>query len=99
MIRNHVEGADPTQPVHGLACRIILAAHHALVAELIQQAQEIGIVEFALIRFVPVRHAGQLAVSDKREKAPQRPEMLPCSIWQWKKSNCRRTLGSPRLSI
>src|SRR5436190_4906283 len=47
---------QPPQPVHRPACRPILAADPARIAQFVEQAEQVGIVHLAGVRLISRRH-------------------------------------------
>ncbi len=56
--------AQPAQAGAGAGARAVLAAHEAGVAQLVQAAKEVRVVDLAVVGFVAVGHACDLDVAD-----------------------------------
>src|SRR5437879_4498003 len=68
--------ACPAQAVFGSAARAVFAANPALVTETIEQCEDFGIIDLALVRLVPRRHRRDLHVSDQRQMLFESPDEI-----------------------
>src|SRR5690606_39618422 len=60
---------QPAQARAGVAVRPVLAAHPAVVAERIEQREQVGVMELAPVGLLPIRHARDLHMADAGEVA------------------------------
>src|SRR5471032_1985048 len=60
---------DPAEPVGRPGFRPVFTADPALVAERIDQIEQVRIIQLADVRFMPLRHARDLDMTDARMRA------------------------------
>ena len=77
---------DPAEPVGRRGFRPVFTADPALVAERIDQVEQVRIIQLADVRFMPLRHARDLDMADARfGRFMSRLSLTarsPSTIWQ-----------------
>src|ERR1700730_14089802 len=71
---------DPAESVGCRCFRPVFAADPALVAERIDEVEQIRIIQFAQVRFMPLRHTCDLDMADARMRAFHVALELDCEI-------------------